>query len=153
MARPIVWPLGKSAFFVSPPCQVIVQPPACMAMLSAPGPATNTRAPLRIGNVPALFFNRTSDLEAASRANSKCAAAPTIEASPRAVWTSPINPNLYLTRKIRRTASSSRAADIVPFLAACNVEVNNIRQLSGAMNRSSPALIAAAQSVAVQPGI
>ena len=37
--------LAKSALVTSLPCQLTVQPPDCLAMLSAPGPATSTFAP------------------------------------------------------------------------------------------------------------
>src|SRR5581483_3559457 len=37
-------PLGKSLLVTPVPCQVIVQPPHCLPMLSAPSPATRTCA-------------------------------------------------------------------------------------------------------------
>ena len=151
IARPIVWPLVKSAAVVSVPCQLIVQPPACIAMLSAPDPAIRTFAPLRIGRTLSSFLSSTSDFETASRARSRWSCLPTNDVWPRTVGVSPMRPSLYFTRNMRRTASSNRAFGIRPSRAAVNVEANNPFQLSGAMNRSSPALIAAAQSVAEQP--
>ena len=151
IARPIVWPLVKSAAVVSVPCQLIVQPPACIAILSAPEPAIRTLLPLRMGRTPSSFLSSTSDFDTASRARSRCSCLPTKYVCPRTVGASPMRPSLYFTRTIRRTASSNRAAGIRPSRAAASVDANNPFQLSGAMNRSSPALMAAAQSVAEQP--
>ena len=151
IARPMVCPLGKSAAVVSVPCQLIVQPPACIAILSAPDPATKTLAPLRMGKTPPLFLSNTRDFETASRARSRCSCLPTNEVCPRMVGASSIRPNLYFTRKMRRTASSRRACGILPSRAASDVEAKSPFQLSGAMNKSSPALIAAAQLVAEHP--
>ena len=153
MARPIVWPLGKSDALVSVPCQLIVHPPACIAILSAPEPAIRTRAPLRMGRVDFSFFSRTSDLDTASRAKARWSAAPTNAVFPRCVGIAPIRPSLNFTRKLRRTASSMRAIGIRPSFAAANVESKSPFQLSGAMKRSRPALIACGQFVAEQPGI
>ena len=151
IAAPMVCPFGKSAAVVSVPCQVIVQPPVCIAILLAPGPVTRTRAPGFMGKVSSLFFKRTRDLATASRANAKCAAAPTAVGSLRVMDWSPIKPSLYLTRKFRRTASSSRVLEMRPSRTSFIVFSKSAFQLSGAIKRSTPALMDAAHEVTVQP--
>ena len=64
-----------------PPCQVSVQPPEALAMLSAALPATRTFAPALIGSTP-VFLRMTCDFATASRAMARCPALPSCDQSP-----------------------------------------------------------------------
>ena len=128
------------------------QPPQSIAMSSAPRPAISTRAPGRTGSTPPLFLSRTNDLPTASRATAKLAGVPMRDTSTRATGCVSSRASANFTRKIRRTASSTRVIGIVPRWTWRNVDLNIPFQLSGAITRSSPALKVSAQSVPVQPG-
>src|SRR5688572_27295832 len=65
-------PPGKSEFCRPVPCQVMVQPPACLLMLSAPSPVTSTCLLAASGSRPPLFLSMTSDWRTASRAVARC---------------------------------------------------------------------------------
>ena len=62
------------------------------------------------------------------------------------------NPAASFTRRMRRTASSSRAMLISPDFTCAVVAASSGFQLSGAMKMSSPALNDAAQLATEQPG-
>ena len=63
---PVMW-RGCAVLLV--PCQVILQPPDCLPMLSAPSPVTSTRCVGAKGKVLSRFFNKTSDSRTAWRAS------------------------------------------------------------------------------------
>ena len=99
------------------PCQLMVQPPLCLAMLSAPSPATSTRSCGDSGSRWLRFFSSTSDSRTAWRATARCAGGaeqlvvsgdsgrdegrPSVSRCARS-----------FTRRMRRTASSRRLAGI-----------------------------------------
>ena len=68
MASRIVCP---GIWVVDPPCQVRVQPPAWLPMLSALLPATYTRCFVDRGKVERAFFSSTWDSATARRATAR----------------------------------------------------------------------------------
>ena len=112
-------PPGKSALLRPVPCQVMVQPPDCLLMLSAPSPVTSTCLLAASGSRPPLFLSSTSDWRTASRASARCSGEASILKSPASGRlrrrTAPSNmPARNFTRRMRVTASSRRSIGMVP---------------------------------------
>ncbi len=144
MPSQMVSALGKSERRVPSPCQVNVQPPACLAMLSAPSPATSTRCFGASGSTPPWFFSSTSDSRTAWRATARCSGAPSSSNLPPSARAEGLGfsnrPMRNLARRMRRTASSSRATGRVPPFACARVLSYMPFQLSGAIAMSRPAM-------------
>src|SRR5205807_6662017 len=68
---------GKSALELPVPCQVIVQPPDCIPISSAPLPATSTLRLGRTGNTPPASLTSTSDFPPPPPATPPPSGAPT----------------------------------------------------------------------------
>ncbi len=137
------------------PCQVILQPPDCLPILSAASPATNICCVPFRGRTWSLFLSNTKDSRTAWRATSRCASAPMSDLSPDNGRFAGLgfsnNPARTFTRKIRRTASLIRDMAMVPSLTCASVLSNKAFQSLGTMKISRPALIACAQSSLLQP--
>ncbi|WP_413894708.1 hypothetical protein [Pantoea ananatis] len=116
---------GKSLRVVPVPCQFSVQPPACLPTSLAPSPATSCFGDS--GSTPPWFFSSTSDSRTACRATARCAGAPISANWPPTARADGLpasnRPSRILTRRIRRTASSRRRCEMVPFFAAASVVV------------------------------
>ena len=126
------------------PCQVMVQPPVCISILSAPAPVTSTLAVGDMGKVELLFFNNTRDLRAAFRATSRCGWLPTSASngSARTEGMGASNkPAANFAVKMRRTASSIRSGVMSPRFTCSMVLNSSGFQSSGAIIMSMPALI------------
>ena len=135
---------GKFALVRPVPCQVSVQPPFCLEMLSAPSPATSTCLRGSIGSTPS-FFSSTSDSRTARRASARCAGLPTtctdLVTSGLADGSPASNmPRRSFTRRMRLTASSTRAIGITPDFTSASVFTYRPFHESGASSMSSPAL-------------
>ena len=148
-------PPGKSSLVLLVPCHVILHPPDCLPMLSAPSPATNMRLPADSGRVLFLFLSSTSDSRTAWAAISRCSALPIKERSPDKGRFAGLGlskrPARTFTRRIRRTASSMRDIAIVPSFTCARVLSYSTFQSFGTMKISKPALIAWAQSSLLHP--
>ena len=148
---------GKSSRFKPVPCHVSVHPPDCFMKLSAPSPAINRRCPAFSGSVPPSFFSKTSDSRTAWRATARLSGEPSLSSCPASGredgLTISNTPARSLTRRIRATASSSRAIGSAPDFAETSVASYSPFQLSGAMYMSRPAITEAGQSVFLHPGI
>ena len=146
---------GKSLFRFSVPCQVIVQPPFCLPILSAPSPVTKICWLGLSGSNWSLFFNNTNDFRTASRATARCSEEPIIELSDvilRSDGAAFSNiPARSLTRRIRLTASSIRDIGISPLRTWASVFFITFFQSAGAIIISTPAFIDWAQLWLVQP--
>ena len=150
-------PPGKSDLTLPSPVQLIVQPPVCLLILSAPSPATKTLLFGLSGNKLLLFFSSTKDSRTACLAIALCSGAPN-----NCFWLaylrfdgSPLlnNPERIFTRKIRLTASSIRSMGIMSFSTCSIVLPIKAFQSSTTINISSPAFTACGQLSLVQPGI
>ena len=138
-------PPGKSELTLPVPCQLIVQPPDWRPMSSAPAPASRYRPSGFKGSNLLSFLSNTRDRRTASRASSRCASAPIASAKAAARLEGKlrsINPNSNLTFKMRVTASSTLTSVISPERTCANILSYRVRQSSGTMTMSIPALIA-----------
>src|SRR5262245_62126924 len=91
------------------PCQLIVQPPDWLPMLSALLPATKILLLSRAsGRTLLAFFRMTWDCATAWRASAQCAALPTVDVYVRSAIGFSKRPNSNFLVRIRLTASSMR---------------------------------------------
>ena len=126
------------------PCHCTVQPPACIGMSSAPRPATWMRfSVFWSGNARLSFFSSTSDSRTARRATARCSAEPKLaaRAGSDAAEAPGFKPIANLTRRMRRTASSTRACGTSPASTRLLSVAMNSWYFCGTITMSMPALI------------
>ena len=124
------------------PCQVTVQPPHWLPMLSAVLPPSAMPATdFDSGNTPPSFFSTTTDAATACRATARCAAEPIravrVRSTSRCVPSS--RPISHLTTRMRRAASSMRLCGTVFGTSARTIDKKDDAVGPNVMTMSTPA--------------
>src|SRR5207248_8515484 len=132
------------------PCQLTLQPPSWLVIESALGPVTTTLAPAGSGN--ALFSLRSNVIDccaalsvwsrpAVTAALAAFASTHGLLGSATHGWSN--RPSWNFSVRIRRTAWSIRAREILPVLTSCRIAACQPAESKTCMLMSTPALTAA----------